>query len=69
MTAALETPMKKGLTRQVAEIIDPVPFWCTPGMYGLKTEKELMERTMAGPGRRIAMDRARAIIKLVRGHG
>lgn len=58
--------MARSLTRQVAEIVDPIGFNCTPEMYGLKTEKEFMERTWAGAARRIAMDKAREIIKIVR---
>jgi hypothetical protein len=54
------------LARRIAEIIDPTAYAVRPATYGLKTEQELMERTMAGPARRIAESKAKQIIKLVR---
>lgn len=47
----------------IARIIDPVAFdSCTPGMYGLKNQKELETLTMVGPARRIARDKADQIL-------
>jgi hypothetical protein len=61
--------MKKNLTLEVAKIVDGLSFSLTPSLYGLQTEKELEERTLVGPGRRIALEKARKIIKLVRSNG
>lgn len=58
--------MPKSLTAQVARIVDPTAYTVTPAMYGLKTEKELRDRTLAGAAQRIAEDRARRVIRLVR---
>lgn len=54
------------LTRRVAEMIDRTAFGCTPEMYGLTTQDELERRTYVGPARRIATDKAREIIAVVR---
>ena len=56
----------KTLTRRVAEIIDSTAFLCTPGMYGLTTQGELLEKTMVGAAQEIATTKARRIIALVR---
>lgn len=57
---------RKSLERQVAEIVDSTPYVCTPGMYGLSTEAEMLKHTMVGAARAVAEEKARKIIKLVR---
>lgn len=60
--------MAKGLARQVAEIINEPAFSLTPEIYGLKTEQEMLERTMVGGARADALRMAKQIVKLVRAH-
>lgn len=64
VVAALATLKPDGERREaIARIIDPVAFdSCTPGMYGLKNQKELETLTMVGPARRISRDKADAIL-------
>lgn len=57
---------RDSLIRRVAKIVDPTAYVVTPAMYGLKTEKEMRDRTLAGAAQRIAEDRARRVIRLVR---
>lgn len=53
------------LEEQIARIIDPTGWVMRPEAYGLKTEQEMLDRTMVGPVRKIALAKAREIIKLL----
>lgn len=53
------------LETEVAQIIDPTGWSLPPSAYGLKTEKEMLEKTMMGPIRQVAYERARRIIKMI----
>lgn len=54
------------LEKKVAAIVDPTAYCMTPEAYGLKTEREMLDRTMVGPVRSVALQKAREIIALVR---
>ena len=57
---------RDSLETEVARIVDPTAYCMRPSAYGLSTEEEMLERTMVGPVRSVALDKAREIIKLVR---
>lgn len=57
---------KDSLETQVARIVDPTAYCMRPEAYGLKTEREMLDRTMVGPVRSVALQKARDIIALVR---
>lgn len=56
---------EKSLKRQIAEIIEPCGYSSRPEDYGLKTEHELLEKTLVGGVRGVAMEKATAILKLI----
>jgi|SRR5882724_9233501 len=49
---------------EIARIIDPTAFVMRPGAYGLKTEQEMLDQTMVGVIRRMALQKADAILAL-----
>jgi hypothetical protein len=53
------------LEEQVARIIDPTAYCMKPSAYGLQTEEEMLERTMVGPVRSVALQKAREVINLI----
>lgn len=55
-----------GLVRRVAMIVDPTGFACSPKMYGFKTMRELWQQTFAGAVQKVAEDKARKIIRMVK---
>ncbi len=57
---------KAELEKAVARIIDPVAYCMKPSAYGLATEREMLDRTMVGPIRAVALEKAREIVKLLK---
>lgn len=57
---------KESLETEVARIVDPTAYCMQPSAYGLQTEQEMLERTMVGPVRSVALKKAREIIRLIR---
>jgi len=60
---------KPSLERVVAQIIDPTAFAMKPTAYGLATEEEMLAKTMVGPMRAVAFDKARQILQAIHRHG
>lgn len=54
------------IEEEVAKIIDPLAYCMAPEAYGLKTEREMLERTYIGPARAIALGKAKRIIEIVK---
>lgn len=53
------------LEENIARIIDPAGWAMRPSAYGLKTEKEMLERTMVGAVRSVAIKKAREILAVI----
>lgn len=57
---------KPNLVRQVAMIVDPTGFACSPEMYGFTTVHELRRQTFAGSAQKVAEYKARKIIRMLK---
>lgn len=67
MTATRE--LSEALAQEIARIIDPVSFSCTPALYGLAPDDtESFKRTFAHMGQLVALRRANEILGLFEAH-
>ena len=54
------------LVERIAKIIAPEAWQVSPEMYSLKTQRELETKTLVGPVRMVAREKARKILSAIR---